>query len=41
MDQIGTKIVVSTEKFLEKRVIVGLLCLVAGIFLVYAAFWWW
>jgi hypothetical protein len=41
MDRVGTKIVVTTEKLLEKRVMIGLACLIAGIFLVYAAFWWW
>ena len=41
MDEFGNKIIVSTERLLEKRMIIGLLCLVAGIAMVYAAFWWW
>ncbi|MGB3082915.1 MAG: hypothetical protein WBB86_08010 [Candidatus Omnitrophota bacterium] len=41
LDQVGSKIVMSTEKLLEKRVMIGIVCLIAGIFLVYAAFWWW
>ncbi|MFQ5951829.1 MAG: hypothetical protein ACE5JK_00265 [Candidatus Omnitrophota bacterium] len=41
MDKLGSKIVLSTEKMLEKRVLIGFFCLIAGLLLVYLAFWCW
>jgi uncharacterized membrane protein HdeD (DUF308 family) len=40
LDEFGNKVIVSTEKLLEKRMIIGLFCLIAGIAMIYIAFWW-
>ena len=40
MDEFGTKLILTSEKLLEKRKKIGLFYFITGIVLVYIAVWW-
>ena len=40
MDEFGQKLILTSEKLLEKRKKIGLFYFIAGILLVYIAVWW-